>query len=102
VELIELVAHQKYWSKIELADGYHNIRIVEDLEQYTTLLTYMGYYRSGICQEGNRNAPATMVQAMYKIFRDMVFKVLIIYIDNIIIFSDNCDEHVATLHKVLQ
>jgi len=53
-------------------------------------------------QQGDRNAPATMVRAMYEIFKDTVFKDLLIYIDDIIIFSDTYDEHVATLRKVLQ
>jgi len=101
-ELMELVAARKYWSKIDLADGYHNIRIEEDSEQHSTFLTHMEYYRSCIMQQGDRNAPATMVRAMYKIFKDMVFKDLVIYIDDIIIFSDTYDEHVATLRKVLQ
>jgi len=43
-----------------------------------------------------------MVRAMYEIFKDMVFKDLVIYIDDIMIFSDTYDEHVATLRKVLQ
>jgi len=62
----------------------------------------MRYYRSRIMQHVDRNAPATVVQAMYEIFKDMVFKDLVIHIDNIIIFSDTYDEHVATLRKVLQ
>jgi len=101
-ERMELVAARKYWSKIDLADGYHNIRIEEDSEPHSTLLTHMGYYRSRFMQQGDRNAPATMVRAMYEIFKDMVFKDLVIYIDDIIIFSDTYDEHVASLRKVLQ
>jgi len=99
---MELVAARKYWSKIDLADGYHNIRIEEDSEQYFTFLTHMGYYCSRIMQQGDSNAPATMLQAMFEIFQDMVFKDLVIYIDAIIIFLDTYDEHVATLRKVLQ
>jgi len=53
-------------------------------------------------EQGDRNAPATMVRAMYEIFKDMVFQALVNYIDDIIIFSDTYDEHVATLWKVLQ
>jgi len=53
-------------------------------------------------QQGDRNAPTTMVRAMYEIFKDMVFKDLVIYIDDFIIFSDTYNEHVATLWKVLQ
>jgi len=101
-ELMELIAARKYWSKIDLADGYHNIRIKEDSEQHSTFLTHMRYYRSSITQQCNCNTPATMVRAMYEIFKDMVFKDLVIYIDDIIIFSDTYDKHVATLRKVLQ
>ena len=61
----------------------------------------MGYYGSRIMQQGHHNAPATMVRAMYEIFKDMAFKDLVIQIDEIIIFSDTYDEHVATLRKVL-
>jgi len=62
----------------------------------------MGYYRSRIMQQGDHDAPATMVRAMYEIFKDMVFKDLVIYIHDIIIFSDTYDEHIATLRKVIQ
>jgi len=53
-------------------------------------------------QQGDRNAPATMVRAMHEILKDMVFKDLVIYIDDIIIFSDTYDKYVAPLQKVLQ
>ena len=43
----------------------------------------MGHYRSRVMQQGECNAPATMVRAMNEIFRDMIFKDLIIYIDDI-------------------
>ena len=99
---MELVAARKYCSKIGLADEYYNIRIEEDSEQHSTFLTHMGYYRSRIMQQGDRNASATMVRAMYEIFKDMVFTDLVIYIDDIIIYSDTYDEHVAILRKVLQ
>jgi len=99
---MELVAARKYRSTIDLADEYHNIRIEQDSEQHFTFLTYMGYYGSRIMQQGDCNDPATMVRAMYEIFKDMISKVLVISIDDIIIFSDTYDEYVATLRKVLQ
>jgi len=101
-ELMELVAARKYWSKIDLVDEYHNIRIEEDSEQHSTFLTHIGYYCSRIMQQGDCNATATMVRAMYEIFKDMVFKDIIIYMDDIINFSDTYNEHGDTLRKVLQ
>jgi len=60
----------------------------------------MGYYSSRIMQQGDHNTPATMVRAISEIFNDMVFKDLVVYINDIIIFSDTYNEHVATLRKV--
>jgi len=60
-EIRELFAAQKYWSKNDLAHGYYSIRIEEDSEPHPSFLTYMGYYYSRIIQQGDRNAPATMV-----------------------------------------
>jgi len=88
MKLMEQVAARKYWRKIDLANGYHNIRIEEDSEQHPTHLRHMSYYCSHIMQQGGCNAPATMVRAMYEIFKDMVLKGLVIYINDIIIFSD--------------
>ena len=62
----------------------------------------MGHYRSPLMQQGDCNAPATMVRAMNEIFRDLIFKDLIIYIDDIIISSTTYMEHVEALRKVLQ
>ena len=99
---MELVPTQIYWSKIDLADGNNNFRIEEDSEKHPTFLTNMGCYRSRIMQQRVRNAPATMVRATYEMFKAMVFKELVIYIHDIINFSDTYNEDVATLQKVLQ
>jgi len=60
-ELMELVTSRIYWSKIDLADVYHNIRIEEDSEQHTTFLTHMGYFCSQNMQQGEHNTPAIML-----------------------------------------
>ena len=53
-------------------------------------------------QQGDCNAPATMVRAMNEIFRDMIYKDLMIYIDDIIISSTNYKQHVEALRQVPQ
>ena len=49
-ELMKLVAARKYWTKIDLAYGYHNIRMEEHSEQHPTFLTHMVYYHSRLMQ----------------------------------------------------
>ena len=53
-------------------------------------------------QQGDCNAPATMVRRMHGIFQDMIFKDLIIYMDDIIFFSATYKEHVEALARVSQ
>jgi len=53
-------------------------------------------------QQGDRKSPATMVRAMYEVFKDMVFKDFVIYIEDIIIFLEKYDKHLARLRMVLQ
>ena len=70
---MELVAARKYWTKIDLTDGYHNIWIEEGSEQHYTFLIHMGYYRSRMMQQGDHNAAATIVWAIHEIFMDTVY-----------------------------
>ena len=101
-EAIEFVAARPWWSKIDLTDGYHNIRIDPDSEKHTTFLCHIGHYRCRVMQQGDCNAPATLVRAMYEIFGDIIFQDLIIYIDDIIISSATYKAHVEALRRALQ
>jgi hypothetical protein len=101
-ELIELVAAYPVWSKIDLADGYFNIRVEEDSEQWNTIQTTRGKKRCRVMLQGDCNAPGTMMEAMLAMFKDMVYQCLVIYIDDIIIYSRTYEEHVRDVKKVLQ
>ena len=102
VEAIEFAAARPLWSKIALTDGYHNICIDPASAKLTTFVCNMGHYRSWVIQQGDCNATATIVRAMNATFRDMIYKDLIIYIDDIIISSRNYKQHVEALRMVLQ
>ena len=101
-EVIEFVAARPLRNQIDLSDRNLNIRIDTDSEKHTTFLCHMGSYRSRVMQERDCNAAATMIRAMNKIFRDMIHKDLIIYIDYIIISRQNYQQHIEAVRKVLQ
>ena len=98
---IEFVTARPWWSKIDLTDGYHNIRMDPHSEKHTSFLCHMRHYRRRVMQQGDCNATATMVLAMNEIFRGMIFKDLIISIDDIIISSATYKEHVEALRRAL-
>ena len=87
---------------MDLADGYFNIRVEESSEKWNTVLTTRSKMRSRVILQGDCNTPGTMMEAMLDIFKDMAYQCLVIYIDNIIIYSKTYEEHVRDLKKVLQ
>ena len=101
-QLIELVAAYSGWSKIDLANGYFNIRVEESSEKWYTVLTTNGKMRKRVTSQADCNAPSTMMEAMLDIVEDVLYQWLVIYIDDIIIYSGRYEEHVRDLKKVLQ
>ena len=72
-KLIQLVAAYPVWSKIDLADGYFNIKVEESSEKWNTVLTTHGKMRRWVMSQGDCNAPANMMEAMLDIFKDVVY-----------------------------
>ena len=93
-ELIELVAVYPVWSKIDLADGYFNIRVEESSVKWNIVLTTHGKMRYVEMSQKDCNTPGTMMEAMFDILNNVLYQCLVIYIDVIIICSKTYKEHV--------
>ena len=100
--LTELVATYQVWSKIDLADGYFDIRVKQGLEKWNTVLATHGKMRSHVISQGDDYALGTIIEAMLDIFKDVVYLCLVIYINDIIIYYGTYEEHVTDLRKVIQ
>jgi len=79
--------------KINLQAGYNNIRIAPGHEYKTAFRTHYGLFEYLVMPFGMTNSPATFQYFMNNIFHDMTDIFMIIYLDNILIFSKNLDEH---------
>jgi len=99
-EFIELVSSCFFWSKIDLRDGFHNVAVAKESEIHNAIMTLLGPLISRIMQQGDRNAPATMVKLMHYIFSDMVYKCVVIYLDDIFICNRTYEEHVESVQEV--
>jgi len=62
--IINWVAARKFRSKLDLTDGYHNIRVHPDSVKHNTILTHMGKFDSLVMLQGDCNVPATMMRVM--------------------------------------
>ncbi len=85
---------------LELTSGYHQIR-PEDVPK-TAFNTPFGQYKFKVLRLGLTNAPATFQAVMNDIFRPYLGKFLLVYLDDILVFSKSPEEHAEHLRLVLQ
>ena len=92
----------KVFSKIDLRFGYHQIKIrAEDILK-TTFSTKYGLYEYLVMSFGLTNAPAHFMYLMNSIFMTELDKFVVVFIDDILVYSKSENDHAQHLHVVLQ
>ena len=100
-ELRDRVAGAKVFTKLNLKDGYHLIRMRKRDEHKTAFRTGYGQYEYKVMPFVLVNAPATFKPMMNKILREFLDHGVVVYSDDILIYSENMDDHIKLVRKVL-
>jgi transposase InsO family protein len=90
----------RVFSKIDLRSGYHQIRIKEKDVYKTAFTTKFGLFEFRVLPFGLSNAPATFMRLMTDVFRPLLDKCVVVFLDDILVFSKSHDEHQQHLRRV--
>ena len=100
-ELFPLLAGAKYFSKIDLHSGYYQIPIAKADREKTAFVTRYGSYEFLVLPMGLRNSPGTFMDLMNTVFNKQLDKFVLVFLDDIVIFSNSLEEHKQHLEEVL-
>jgi hypothetical protein len=102
-EIMHMLQKATWFTKLDVRWGYNNIQIKEGDEEKASFMTNRGLWESLVMFFGLTNSPVTFQSMMNEIFGKQITEGrAIVYLDDILIYSDNLEDHRATVHEVLQ
>ncbi|GET66741.1 retroviral-like aspartic protease 1 [Rhizophagus irregularis DAOM 181602=DAOM 197198] len=101
-DLLEKFRVAKWFTTINLASGYWQIEMKGEDKEKTAFICSQGLYEFNVMPFGLKNAPAIFQRTMNKIFKEYLDKFMNVYIDDIIIYSKNWNEHLQHIKIVLE
>ena len=104
-DLLDQLGQYTIFSTLDLAASYRQIKVHPDSQEKTAFTTHQGLYKFSVMPFGLRNAPATFQQTMQEVLRGLNPKkgpdLVLVYTDDVLIFSQNLEEHVEHIQQVL-
>jgi hypothetical protein len=101
-ELFDRLQGARYFSKIDLRTGFYQILLAHEDRAKTAFRTRYGHFEWTVLPMGLTNAPATFQHLMNSTFQSLLYQCVLVFLDDIVIFSHSLEQHEKDVREVLQ
>ncbi|KAH9263788.1 hypothetical protein BASA83_012767 [Batrachochytrium salamandrivorans] len=101
-EMLRTLSTGNIFTTLDLRGAYNLLRIKEGDEPKTAFITKYGQFEFLVMPFGLANAPAQFQRMMNSLFRHMISKFVLVYLDDIVVYSENLEDHKEHVRQVLQ
>ena len=92
-EILDELAGSKYFTKLDMKSGYHQVRMLLDDEYKTAFKTHQDHYQLKVMPFGLTNAPSTFQCIINEVLKPFLRKFVLVFLDNILIYNPSIQAH---------